>query len=351
MLDRTGLSAQIRRPWIQRRKLGVYCEDLGVTGFTLAHFSDPHLGPLPPARWRELANKRLTGFFSWSSNRVKIHKPAVLKLLVDDLKEQAPDHTAITGDLVNISLPQEFVAAAKWLETVGTADKVTIIPGNHDAYVNMPWDQSLALWATYMRGTRYASTVETLPGGSEDFPFVRRLGPVALIGTSTAVPMPPFIAAGRLGENQLTRLCEQLKRLGDERLFRIVLIHHPPFSGGAYKRKSLLDAKEFQEVLALAGAELVLHGHTHVSGLSRIPSPGGPIPVIGVPSASAVAAGRKDPARYHLYTVSRNADSWHLEVEIRGLCKTQDAFERQGSMALMIPLVSSTPFATAGAAA
>lgn len=322
-----------------------------MTSFTLAHFSDPHLGPLPQAGWRELTNKRLSGFFSWTRNRVNIHKPAVLKLLVDDLKHQAPDHTAVTGDLINISLPAEFAAAAKWLETVGTPDKVTIIPGNHDAYVDMPWAQSLALWAPYMLGTRQADRAESLPTHGEDFPFIRRVGPVALVGTSTAVPMPPFIAAGRLGKGQLERLREQLKRLGREGLFRVVLIHHPPFGGGAYKRKSLLDAAGFQEVLADAGAELVLHGHTHVSGLGRIPTPNGPIPVIGVPSASAIADGHKDPSRYHLYRISRSAASWRLDVDIRGLNATQDAFAQQGSMVLEIPLISSSPSAAPGAAA
>jgi len=322
-----------------------------VTGYTLAHFSDPHLGPLPATGWRELANKRLSGFFSWSRNRVRIHKPAVLKLLVDDLRVQAPDHTAITGDLVNISLPAEFAAAASWLKTVGGPEDVTVIPGNHDAYVDMPWDESLALWAPYMRGARGPAAAETLPVSVDDFPFVRRLGPIALVGTSTAVPMPPFVAAGRLGETQLARLRDQLKRLGAEGAFRVVLIHHPPFGGGAYKRKSLLDAQAFQNVLAEAGAELVLHGHTHVSGLGRIPSAQGPIPVIGVPSASAVAAGHKDPSRYHLYKISRSSDSWLVDIDIRGLNVAENAFEHQGSMALTIPLISSTTFAAAGTAA
>lgn len=322
-----------------------------MTGFTLAHFSDPHLGPLPATGWRDLANKRASGFFSWTRNRVKIHKPAVLKLLVEDLKAQSPDHTTVTGDLVNISLPAEFKAAARWLETVGTPDDVTIIPGNHDAYVAMPWADSLGCWAPYMRGSRTPGGSETLPQNSADFPFVRRIGPIALVGTSTAVPMPPFIAAGRLGGEQLGRLRDQLRHLGREGLFRVVLIHHPPFGGGAYKRKSLLDAQGFQEVLADAGAELILHGHTHVSGLARLSTPQGPIPVIGVPSASAVTAGHKDPSRYHLYRISRSADSWQVEVVIRGLNGTQDAFVPQGSMALTIPLIVSNDLSVAGAAA
>ncbi|MDY0874296.1 metallophosphoesterase family protein [Dongia rigui] len=322
-----------------------------MTAYTLAHFSDPHLGPLPAAGWRELANKRLSGFFSWTRNRVDIHKPEVLRLLVEDLKRHAPDHIAITGDLVNISLPAEFRAAARWLQSVGTADKVTVIPGNHDAYIDMPWSESLAQWAPYMAGERDGVDHASEPQSSSDFPFVRHLGEIALIGTSTAVPMPPFIAAGRLGSAQLDRLRRQLLALGQRGLFRVVLIHHPPFGGGAYKRKSLLDAKDFQAVIAEAGAELVLHGHTHVSGLGRIHTAKGPIPVIGVPSASAVAAGHKDASRYHLYRVSRQADSWRLDVDIRGLNAAQNAFAAQGSMSMAIPLLVSPNVPVAGAAA
>lgn len=322
-----------------------------MTAYTLAHFSDPHLGPLPAAGWRELANKRLSGFFSWTRNRVNIHKPEVLRLLVADLKRHAPDHIAITGDLVNISLPGEFRAAANWLQTVGTPANVTIIPGNHDAYIEMPWEESLAHWAPYMTGQHDGHETPSVPQSQADFPFVRRLGDLALIGTSTAVPMPPFIAAGRLGNEQLERLRRQLHALGREGLFRVVLIHHPPFGGGAYKRKSLLDAKEFQEVLADAGAEMVLHGHTHVSGLGRIETAQGPIPVIGVPSASAVAAGHKDASRYHLYRIRRQDGSWQLDVDVRGLNATQDAFEPQGSMSLSIPLLVSKDVPVAGAAA
>ena len=181
-----------------------------MTAYTLAHFSDPHLGPLPDAGWRDLANKRLSGFFSWTRNRVNIHKPEVLRLLVADLKHQAPDHVAITGDLVNISLPGEFRAAADWLQTVGTPADVTIIPGNHDAYIEMPWKESLAHWAPYMTGQHDGCETPSAPQSYADFPFVRQLGDVALIGTSTAVPMPPFIAAGRLGNEQLERLRRQL---------------------------------------------------------------------------------------------------------------------------------------------
>lgn len=321
-----------------------------MAAFVLAHLSDPHLAPLPRVRWPELMNKRLSGYFSWTQNRVRIHRRQVLDLLTADLAQQKWDHVAITGDLVNISLPAEFTAAAQWLRSLGPADRVTVIPGNHDAYVDVPWQQSLSLWADYMRGQRAPGEEDRPPRVHDDFPFTRRLGPVALIGTSTALPMPLFVAAGRLGPTQCERLAGQLRAAGADGLFRVVLIHHPPFGGGAYKRKALLDATAFQNVIAQAGAELVLHGHTHVSGLGRITTAAGSVPVFGVPSASAVKAGHKDAARYHLYTIRKEPDSWSLEIEIRELNAEASGFERQGRLSMAIPLTSAPQLPYAGRA-
>ena len=42
--------------------------------FTLAHLSDPHLPPLPQARLRDLAGKRVLGYLNWTRNRHKYHR-------------------------------------------------------------------------------------------------------------------------------------------------------------------------------------------------------------------------------------------------------------------------------------
>jgi 3',5'-cyclic AMP phosphodiesterase CpdA len=51
-----------------------------------------------------------------------------------------PDHVALTGDLINLSLQAEYRLAAKWLAALGDPDWITFVPGNHDAYVPFPWD-------------------------------------------------------------------------------------------------------------------------------------------------------------------------------------------------------------------
>ncbi len=87
--------------------------------FALAHLSDPHLAGWSVDRPAALANKRITGWLSWRLNRHKIHLARVLDLMQADMAEQPIDHVAVTGDLVNISLPQEFEGAARWLRTLG----------------------------------------------------------------------------------------------------------------------------------------------------------------------------------------------------------------------------------------
>ena len=106
-----------------------------MAAFTLAHLSDPHLPPLPAARLGDLAGKRALGYLNWTRNRHKYHRRDVLDALVSDMQAQAPDHIAVTGDFVNLALDAEFEPARAWLESVGSPERVTIVPGNHDAYV------------------------------------------------------------------------------------------------------------------------------------------------------------------------------------------------------------------------
>jgi 3',5'-cyclic AMP phosphodiesterase CpdA len=276
--------------------------------FVLAHLSDPHLAPLPAPRLTELIGKRGLGFLNWLRKRAAIHRADVLELLVHDLKARAYDHLAITGDLVNIALVAEFAPARAWLEHLGAPDEVTLVPGNHDAYVRATVEQAQRAWGAYMRGDEL-----------ELFPFVRRRGPVALIGLSSALPTPPFMATGLLGGAQLARLEAVLLALGREGLFRIVLIHHPPVSKPARYFKRLMDSEALRAVLRKHGAELIIHGHDHVRGLVWLEGLNGQIPAIGAPSASAVRNGGHEPAGYNLFEIEGKAGAWRCTAIARGL--------------------------------
>lgn len=273
--------------------------------FRLAHLSDPHLGPLPSFRPIELLSKRGLGYLNWLRKRRAIHRPEVLATLVADLAARTPDHIAVTGDLVNLSLSNEFAPARAFLERLGRPSDVTLVPGNHDAYVRAAMGRRD--WDDFMRGD-----------GGEAFPFVRRRGPLALIGLSSALPTLPLAATGRLSGDQLARLGGMLNGLEREGLFRVVLIHHPPVAGANYFRR-LTDAAELRAVLRRHGAELALHGHHHEASLDWLDGPSRRIPVVGVPSASGAPGHHDDPAGYNLYEIDGAPGAWRCTAVLRGL--------------------------------
>ncbi len=278
--------------------------------FVLAHLSDPHLSPLPPLRPTHLLGKRALGFLNWKRKRDSIHRADVLEALVRDLKAQTFDHLAVTGDLVNLALEAEFAAARAWLERLGTPEKVTLVPGNHDIYVRETAQHAEQAWEAYARGD-----------AREPFPFVRRRGGVALIGVSSALPTPLFMATGRIGAEQLAQLDSLLAMTGREGLFRTVLIHHPPFSRLSVYQKRLVDAADLRAVLRRQGAELLIHGHHHVRSVQWLEGPR-PIPVVGAPSASASPKGSDEPAAYHLFEIASKAGAWHCTMIARGFSRT-----------------------------
>jgi 3',5'-cyclic AMP phosphodiesterase CpdA len=330
--------------------------------FVLAHLSDPHLGPLPQPDVRELASKRLIGYLNWRRSRHRIHRRDALDAITRDLRNEHPDHVAVTGDLVNIALPGEFAYARRWLEALGRPADVSVVPGNHDAYVAAAGLHRDRQWSPYMAGdgknvpypmtptpgpmgaglsgVRAATTPSpaeprysqgsatqqsdrsrqqpTSVGGGEgtQFPYLRRRGPVALIGLSTAIATPPFMATGRLGEPQIARMAEVLDAL--RTLFRVVMIHHPPIDPPSAYHKRLIDAARFRKAIAAVGAELIIHGHDHVHALTWLAGNDGRVPVVGVPSASA-AAGTKYAGAYNLYRIDGVPGAWSCEVVSRGL--------------------------------
>ena len=228
---------------------------------SFAHLSDPHLPLTDGATFGQLMTKRLLGYQSWHRKRHLMHRPEVLTAMLADIQQASPDHVMVSGDLVNIALPSEFAAARTWLETVGLPKDVTVIPGNHDAYVHVPHEEGIGQWTPWMLGDDATEI---------SFPFVRRRGPVAFVMLSTATPTLPFLASGTLGEAQLQKTADLLSDLKHQDVFRVVVLHHPPEDRPTKPRKALRDKAALRQVISEAGAELVLHGHQHHSHFGLI---------------------------------------------------------------------------------
>lgn len=295
----------------------------------LAHFSDIHLGPLPPVRKRELFSKRVTGYVNWKRHRGRSmggrEDSRQLSMLLEDWQKEAPNLTAITGDLVNIATPAEITNVKLWLDRFFDPANTMLVPGNHDAYVPGALARACVEWAPFLHFS--------VGIGPHYFPTLFREQQISLIGVSTARATIPFSAEGFFRKRQADKLAQLLT--GEKGRCRVVLIHHPPLHGATSPHKRLRGIGRFQKIIAEYGAELVLHGHTHLPTLNWIEGVGSEkVPVVGVASASQNEGGRKPSGNYSIFEISETgeAGNFRIVMERRGLKPEQNAItclERQ----------------------
>jgi 3',5'-cyclic AMP phosphodiesterase CpdA len=290
--------------------------------FRLGHLSDLHLGAVPSLRLKDFVSKRVIGYANWRRSRAHVLTSGTLDRLVADLKAHKPDHIAVTGDLTNIARREEFENARAWLEELGPPDKVTAVPGNHDAYVPGAHRRYRELWAPWM----LADDAEFI--GHTLFPFMRRKDGVALIGVSSAVASAPFMATGRVGGEQTKRLRRLLDEARVEGLFRVVLIHHPPkLVDRRDQWRKLTDGRRFRRAIERSGAELILHGHDHMRMITTIKGANGLVPVVGVPAAGAAPSAGLRAGGYAIHEISEDGAGYALTVIQRGYTEAGEIAE------------------------
>ena len=302
--------------------------------FRLAHVSDVHLGPLPDVTYRDLASKRMVGYVNWQRNRRHIMQDGVIGSITADIKAVGVDHLAVTGDLVNLALDGEIELARLWLETLGPPEEVSVVPGNHDAYVPGAFDKVCRFWGPWMTGDG-----RNAPSDRHAFPYMRVRDKVALIGVSSARATAPFMANGFFREDQSHRLGGLLDEAGRQGLFRVVMIHHPPVRGAVTQHKRLFGIGNFQKTILRHGAELILHGHSHLPSTGWCPGAGGRlVPVVGVAAAGQAPGSAKPAAQYNLFEISGKPGRWEVALSRRGLA----------GPAIPVSELSSLPLHTTG---
>ena len=282
--------------------------------YRLAHLSDIHLGPLPDVTYRDLASKRITGYLNWQRNRRRLLHPGVTDALLDDIRAADVDHVAITGDLTNLALDAEIELAREWLELVGEPDHVSVVPGNHDAYVPGALAKACRAWKPWMTGEK------TRVGISEHgFPYLRVRDNQTCALPISARATSPFMALGHFSSTQAKRVGKLLDIAAKRGLFRVIMIHHPPIRGATTAHKRLYGIGLFHKTLRRHGAELVLHGHTHLPTLYWIEGPDGRIPVVGVTADGQGMSGDKPPAQYNLFEIGGGPGAWTAMLRRKGL--------------------------------
>src|ERR1700729_2131564 len=158
----------------------------------------------------KLANKRWIGAANLLSNRSRHYHVAAFDQMIDDLNAEGIEHVLCTGDVTNLALEQEFAfARGRFDKLANGPDGVTVIPGNHDAYVAEGVEFFSKIFDEYHRGDPGFEWTEADRSDEPDddlrWPIVRIRGELALIGVTTSRATPWFTAYGRVGAGQLAR--------------------------------------------------------------------------------------------------------------------------------------------------
>lgn len=285
----------------------------------LVHLSDPHVIDWAGEPWTAFLNKRMSGAANFSLRRRGVHRREVLDVMLADIARLAPDHVVVTGDISSLAFSRELRDFAELLDRHGLdADRVSVVPGNHDAYTRRAWRDHVALSEL----ARYASS--DLHGGAPGFPFVRLRGPLAIVGLCSAAARPWFVCSGFLGPAQTRSLADLLRASAVRERYPVVLVHHPPVAYPKWMKEitaGLMDRRRFLETLG-AGLEgrdaLVLSGHLHLRKHVRLDLPGR-VELLVAPSASDRSDKPARCAAYHVIHFEAGQDGrvGPTSVEVR----------------------------------
>ena len=311
----------------------------------LAHCSDLHLLSHDGARWVELANKRWIGAMNLISSRSRHYHVTAFDHMVADMNEQGIEHVLCTGDVTNLALEREFkFARSKFDMLTNGPEHVTVIPGNHDAYVAEGVAHFASIFDAYHRpdpGWEWTEADRDANDPTDElrWPIVRVRGPIAIVGLSTSRQTPWFTAYGRVGAGQLARM---KRALDDARLvgkLRIVAIHHPPAGRRAMSKiRGLRDHAAFASVIADAGAELIVHGHEHQDLTEMLLGPrDAQVPVRGIASGTYEHNRPDRTARYRIYEIR---DGKIVSDSVRVWSRSLGRFEAEAGMAQQSNYVS-----------
>lgn len=214
----------------------------------LAHLSDLHLLEAHHGARRGADRRRLAYLSALRPHDAADRRSRALAALVEARRSGA-DHVLITGDLTEDGLPVQFELLAEVLHESGLPpSKVTLLPGNHDAYTGA------TAFAEALSGPLRAYAETSTPG----VPVVLR--DVAVLPLSTAIPQSYAFSAGAVDRPALDsadRFAADHKKGGRA---VVLAMHHPPQRRAA-PLMQWIDG--FRDHRAL-GAILETHDHLHV---------------------------------------------------------------------------------------
>jgi 3',5'-cyclic AMP phosphodiesterase CpdA len=179
--------------------------------------------------------------------------PATVQSLGDAISRMRPDLLAVSGDLTQRARRTEFAQARRFLDALPFPRLV--VPGNHD----VPLYNVFTRFFTPLARYTHAITADLAP--------VHRDEEMIVVGVNTARSWT--WGEGRINATQVEGIVQHLAG-APKALIRIVVTHHPfDLPEGVKETRLLGRAAMAMEQLALAGADLFLAGHLHISHIGH----------------------------------------------------------------------------------
>ena len=173
----------------------------------------------------------------------------LIRPLISAVAEIKPDLVAVSGDLTQRARSRQFREARAFLDALPQPQ--IVVPGNHDVPMHNVFSRFVRPLDKYKRHI------------TDDLQPVYQDNEIVVVGVNTARSLT--IKGGRINENQVAQIREQLCD-ADDKLVKTVVTHHPFDLPEGYSDRDLVGRSQMAMTgLADCGADVFLAGHLHVS--------------------------------------------------------------------------------------
>lgn len=222
----------------------------------VAHLSDLHLLEDNHDARRGAARRRLAYISLGRAYEPRARRERAGSALTAARRSGA-DHLVLTGDLTEDGIEAQFAILAELLGASGWApQRVTLIPGNHDAYASGDaWPQALSGPLAPYRATSTLGSPVRLPG-------------LTILPLSTSLAQHYTRSSGAFQVGALAgaaTVAAESRRAGEA---LVLAMHHPPRRHPVLPLQWIDGFRDHAAAKTLLGVHdhvHVLHGHTHVA--------------------------------------------------------------------------------------
>ena len=234
---------------------------------TIIHISDLHFHSYPQ-KLSEFNAKRILGATNLLIRRAREFPLNRAKLLVERIQKMDWDHLVISGDITQLSLEKEFSLAREILDPLLIkSERVTVIPGNHDRYINQ--HDGTDLFSKYF-GEFFGKNEVHVSKINQKW---------VLVGWDSAHPNDLRTAAGTVKRSTIQATEKLLKNLPDQT--NLIVVNHFPLTfpedwkfDRSHELYNLMPVRNW--ILKNSPIRLYLHGHIHLNWFHRLPRDSAP---------------------------------------------------------------------------